>query len=68
MEFAFEDWMVALSALIIGVGLGWLFWGGRSKAEPRLPAGESPQPAPLIQIGPPAETDSAPAPLAPPGD
>lgn len=29
MGFVFEDWMVAIAALIFGVGLGWLVWGGR---------------------------------------
>jgi hypothetical protein len=52
MELAFEDWMVALSALIFGVGIGWLIWGGRRNGEVRRhPVVETPAaPAELVPV------------------
>ncbi len=54
MEFAFEDWMVAASALIFGVGVGWLIWGGPRRS------GEA-QPAPLSERPPPPAAEHVPA-------
>ena len=49
MSFVFEDWMVAVAALIFGVGLGWLLWGGRKSdaAKPDAAEGASPVAAPV---------------------